>query len=125
MDLPALLATQVLADRLGLLVLAAQLDPLAMLRLLQVQPALPALLDQYLLLRVQLVLLDLKVLAAPPAPPAARVFLAQLDRLALQALAALLDQLELPARLVPHPLLAALIRKFNIIALALLLGLQI
>ena len=76
-----------------------RLDLLAMRQLLQAQPAPPALLVQSQRLPVLLGLLDLKVLAAPQAQLVARVFLAQQDRRALQALAALRDQLELPARL--------------------------
>ena len=125
MDLPDLRVARVLADPLALLVLAGQPAPLAMRQLLQAQPAPPAPLVQSQRLPVLLGLLDLKVLAAPQAPLVARVFLAQQDRRALQALAALRDQLELPARLVPPLLLAALIRRFNIIALALWPGLQI
>ena len=125
MDLPDLRVARVLADPLALLVLAGQPAPLAMRQLLQAQPAPPALLVQSQRLPVLLGLLDLKVLAAPQALLVARVFLAQQDRRALQALAALRDQLELPARLVPPLLLAALIRRFNIIALALWPGLQI
>ena len=101
MDLPDLQVARVLADPLALLVLAGQPAPLAMRQLLQAQPAPPALPEPHLQLLVQLGLLDLKVLAA------------------------LRDQLELPARLVPPLLLAALIRRFNIIALALWPGLQI
>ena len=125
MDLPDLLDLKVLAAPQALLVLAGQPAPLAMRQLLQAQPAPPALPEPHLQLLVQLGLLDLKVLAAPQAQLVARVFLAQQDRRALQALAALRDQLELPARLVPPLLLAALIRRFNIIALALWPGLQI
>ena len=101
MDLPDLLDLKVLAAPQALLVLAGQPAPLAMRQLLQAQPAPPALLVQSQRLPVLLGLLDLKVLAAPQA------------------------QLELPARLVPPLLLAALIRRFNIIALALWPGLQI